>query len=170
VKRRKFATAGALLAALLVAALAAASVNAATSAQKSAKAAGKGWELKAGHKNSKGQNLPAKKVGVGQFQATQGKMPKFINSPTPANATAILAHDKRIPGKLGSKGSIGSKGAAQARSAAAFIPQAHSLPITHANYTSAKGLNAFNQASVGGYTDTPPDQALAEATGSCSKP
>ena len=169
-KRRKFATAGALLAALLVAALAAASVNAATSAQKSAKAAGKGWELKAGHKNSKGQNLPAKKVGVGQFKPTQGKMPKFINSPTPANAKAILSHDKRIPGKLGAKGSIGSKGAAQARSSAAFIPQAASLPVTHAvagtDYAvAAKGLNAFNQDSVGGYIDTPPDQALAEGNG-----
>jgi hypothetical protein len=170
VKRRKFATAGALLAALLVAALAAASVNAATSAQKSAKAAGKGWELKAGHKNSKGQNLPAKKVGVGQFKPTQGKMPKFINSPTPANAKAILSHDKRIPGKLGAKGSIGSKGAAQARSSAAFIPQAASLPVTHAVAgtdfsAAAKGLNAFNQGSVGGYIDTPPDQALAEGNG-----
>jgi len=161
VKRRKFATAGALLAALLVAALAAASVNAATSAQKSANAAGKGWQLKAGHKN-----LPAKKVGVGQFKPTQGSTPKFINSKTPANAKAILSHDKRIPGKLGPKGSIGSKGAAQARSAAAFIPQAHSLPVTSKKYAgSAKGLNAYDQDSAGGYIDTPPDQALAEGNG-----
>jgi len=159
VKRRKFATAGALFAAaLLVAALAAASVNAATSAQKSAQVAGKGF--KAGPKSQ-----AAKKVGVGQFKPTQGSMPKFINSPTPKNAAAILSHDKRIPGKLGPKGSIGSKGAAQARSAAAFIPQAHSLPVTHATYTSAKGLNAFDQDSVGGYIDTPPDQALAEGNG-----
>jgi hypothetical protein len=134
-------------------------VNAATSAQKSANVAGKG--IKVGPKVQ-----GAKKVGTGQFKPTKGSAPKFINSPTPANAKAILSHDKRIPGKLGPKGSIGTNGAAtQATSKAAFIPQAHSLPVTHATYTSAKGLNAFDQDSTGGYIDTPPDQALAEGNG-----
>jgi len=159
VKRRNFAAAGVFLAALLVAALAAASVNAATSAQKSANVAGKG--IKAGPKVQ-----GAKKVGTGQFKPTQRSAPKFINSPTPANAKAILSHDKRIPGKLGPKGSIGTNGAAtQSLSAPPSIPRAHSLPVTHASYTSAKGLNAYDQGSTGGYIDTPPDQALAEGNG-----
>ena len=154
-KRRNFAAVIAFGAALLVAALAAASVSAATSSQQVRN------QVKLGPKPQ-----AARKVGTGQFAARQGKMPKFINSPTPANANSILQHDRRIPGKLGPKGSIATKGAAQqSRSASAFIPHAPSLPITHASYTAAKGLNAFDQDFTGGYIDTPPDQALAEGNG-----
>ena len=102
-KRRKFAPA-VFLAALVVAALAAASVSAATSSQKSTKAAGKGWELKAGHVNDKGANLPAKLAGTGQFKSTPPTKVKFINSPTPSNSKSILSHDRGIPGKLAKSG------------------------------------------------------------------
>src|SRR5689334_10050436 len=103
VKRRKFAPA-VFLAVLVTAALAAASVSAATSSQKSAKAAGKGWEFKAGHVNSKGTNLPAKLAGTARYKSTPPSQPKFINSPTPANAKSILSHDRGIPGKLAKNG------------------------------------------------------------------
>src|SRR5690348_14381133 len=136
--------------ALLVAALAAASVSAATSSQKSTKASGKGWELKAGHVNSKGQNLPAKLAGTGQFKPTKPNQPKFINSPTPANAKSILSHDKAIPGKLGANGGKAPSGSAASGPGAPFIPHAHSLPIVSKSYAAqAKGLNAYNQDSVG---------------------
>jgi len=142
---------------LLVAALAAASVSAATSSQKATKASGKGWELKAGHKGK-----PATKVGTGQFKPTAPHQPKFINSPTPANANAILQHDRGIPGKH-----AGNKAPnAQTGPNAPFIPHAHSLPITHQNYAGSKtGLTAFQQEQAGGYIDTPPDQGLAEGNG-----
>jgi hypothetical protein len=153
--------------ALLVAALAAASVSAATSSHKSAakaSVAGKGWELKAGHVNSKGQNLPAKLAGTGQFTPTQPVQPKFINSPKPSNSASILAHDRGIPGKLVKNG--GKAPNAAAGPGAPFIPHAHSLPIVSKSYAAQKpGLNAYNQDSTGGYTDTPPDQALAEGNG-----
>jgi hypothetical protein len=171
VKRRNFAAALVFLAALLVAALAAASVSAATSSQKTTKAAGKGWELKAGHVNDKGKSLPAQKVGVGQFKPTAPNQPKFINSSTPSNANSILKHDRAIPGKLGVKGGGKAPGAPGAPAApgapqAVFVPHAHSLPITNKKYAAqSPGLNAYNQDSVGGYTDTPPDQALAEGNG-----
>jgi hypothetical protein len=119
VKRRKFATAVAFGATLLVAALAAASVSAATSSTQPGKN-----NLKFGPKSQ-----AVKKAGTGQFKPVQGTKPKFINSPTPDNSKAILAHDRRIPGKLGPKGSIGTNGAAtQAKSV--FVPHAHSLPIS----------------------------------------
>jgi hypothetical protein len=155
VKRRKFATAVAFGATLLVAALAAASVSAATSSTQPGKN-----NLKFGPKSQ-----AVKKAGTGQFKPVQGTKPKFINSPTPDNSKAILAHDRRIPGKLGPKGSIGTNGAAtQAKSV--FVPHAHSLPISSQGVTAAaKGLNAFDQDFAGGYTDTPPDQALAEGNG-----
>jgi hypothetical protein len=170
VKRRKFAPA-VFLAALVVAALAAASVSAATSSQKSAKAstAGNGWELKAGHVNSKGQNLPAKLAGTGQFQPTTAKQPAFIGTKgnyagLPTNHNSILSHDRGIPGKLAKSGGKAPSGAAAP--SAAVIPHAHSLPIVSKTYAAqAKGLNVYNQDSVGGYTDTPPDQALAEGNG-----
>jgi len=166
VKRRKFATVTVLLAALLVAAAAAASVSAATSSHKAASASGKGWQLKAGHVRN-GQNLAPKLVGTGHFQPTAPQQPKFINSPTPSNAHSILQHDRAIPGKLGPSGKASSKAASSTAGAAPIgPPHAHSLPITSAKYdASAKGLNAFDQASTGGYTDTPPDQALAEGNG-----
>ncbi len=158
-KRRKFATAVAFGAALLVAALAAASVSAATSS------------TQAGHNNLKfgPKKQAVKKAGTGQFKPAQGKKAKFINSPTPSNANAILKHDRRIPGKLGPKGSIGTNGAAgEARSV--FVPHAASLPVAPAvagtDYSvRARGLNAFDQGFAGGYIDTPPDQALAEGNG-----
>jgi len=157
VKRRKFATAVAFGAALLVAALAAASVSAATSSTQTVRN-----NIKLGPKAQ-----AVKKAGTGQFKPVQGSMPKYIDSPTPDNAKAILAHDKRIPGKLGPKGSIGTNGAAGlSRAAASFIPHATSLPVTHRNVVAAaKGLNAFDQGFAGGYIDTPPDQALAEGNG-----
>jgi hypothetical protein len=155
------------LAALVVAALAAASVSAATSSHKSAakaSVAGKGWELKAGHVNSKGQNLPAKLAGTGQFKSTPPVQPKFINSPTPSNSKSILSHDRGIPGKLAKNG--GKAPNAAAGPSAPFIPHAHSLPIVSKTYAGqAKGLNAYNQDSSGGYTDTPPDQGLGAGNG-----
>ncbi len=164
-KRRKFAPA-VFIAVLVTAALAAASVSAATSSQKSAKAAGKGWELKAGHVNSKGQNLPAKLAGTARYQATKPNQPKFINSPTPSNAKSILSHDRAIPGKLGKNGSKAPSGSAASGPGAPFIPHAHSLPIVSKKYAAqAPGLNAYWQDAVGGYTDTPPDQGLGEGNG-----
>jgi len=168
VKRRNLATAGAFLAALLVAALAAASVSAATSSHKAASVSGKGWQLQAGH-TKHGQNLAPKLIGTGQFKPTAPHQPKFINSPTPSNANAILQHDRLVPGKLGPDGKLSSKAGASAGAApsAAFTPHAHSLPITSNKYdASAKGLNAYSQDAFGaGYIDTPPDQALAEGNG-----
>ena len=158
---------------LLVAALAAASVSAATSSQKTATksaTAGKGWELKSGHVNSKGQNLPAKLAGTGQFQPTTAKQPAFIGTKghyagLPSNNASILAHDRGIPGKLGkSGGKAPSSGAAPS---AAATPHAHSLPIVSKLYAAQKpGLNAYSQDAFGaGYIDTPPDQGLGEGNG-----
>src|SRR5437763_6227773 len=142
---------------LLVAALAAASVNAATSSQKATKASGKGWELKAGHKGK-----PATKVGTGQFKPTAPHQRKFINSPTPANANAILQHDRGIPGQHARNKAPN----AQTGPNAPVIPHAHSLPISHQNDAGSKtGLTAFQQEQAGGYIDTPPDQGLAEGNG-----
>src|SRR5581483_10909919 len=165
VKRRKFAPA-VFLAALVVAALAAASVSAATSSHNSATAAtaGEGREMKAGHVNSKGANLPAKLAGTAQYKASPPSQPKFINSPTPSNSKSILSHDRGIPGKLAKKGPSGASSASGP--GAPFIPHAHSLAITTHKYAAqAPSLNAYNQDSVGGYTDTPPDQGLGEGNG-----
>jgi len=172
VKRRNFAVAGTFLVALLVAAVAAASVSAATSSPKAATAAGKGWEFKAGHVNSKGKNLPTQKVGTGQFAPSAPHQPKFVNSPTPqqkqdagANKSGAT-HDRVIPGKLGPSG--GKKApSTPSGQAPVNVPHPHSLPITSKNYAAQKpGLNAYSQDSTGGYIDTPPDQALAEGNGS----
>jgi len=162
VKRRKFATVTVVLAALLVAAAAAASVSAATSSHKAASAKGPGYQAKNNHKNA-----PPKLLGTAQFVPTVGQQPKFINSPTPSNAKAILQHDRVIPGKLGPGGKASSKAASSTAGAVPIgPPHAHSLPITSAKYdASAPSLNAYNQVSAGGYTDTPPDQALAEGNG-----
>ena len=161
-KRRKFATAVAFGAALLVAALAAASVSAATSSTQTVRN-----NVKLGAKPQ-----AVKKAGTGQFKAVQGTKPKFINSPTPDNANAILKHDRRIPGKLGPKGSVGTNGAAGlSRAAASFIPQAHSLPITHQNaVASAKGLNAFDQDSPAGTSTHRRTRHWPRATATCSRP
>src|SRR5262249_6835109 len=146
VKRRKFATAGALLVTLLVAALAAASVSAAASAPKTATATG--------------SKLAGKlsKVGTGQFKPTAPHQSKFINSPTPANANSILKHDRGIPGKHGpNSGPVGNSSSGSSAAQAPFIPHAHSLPITSAGYAgSTPALNAFSQDTFGaGYIDTP---------------
>lgn len=165
-KRRNLATAAAFLVALLVAALAAASVSAATSSHKAASATkGPGYQAKAGHKNDRGANVPAQLIGVGKFKPTAPHQPKFINSPTPSNATAILSHDRGIPGKLGPSGKASSKAAVAPSST--FVPHAHSLPITSKQYAAQKpGLNAYSQDAFGaGYIDTPPDQGLAEGNG-----
>src|SRR5262249_14534811 len=138
VKRRNFAVAAAFVASLLVAAIAAASVSAATSSHKATSANGKQF-------NAKPQ--AAKNVGVGQVKPTAPHQPKFINSPAPANATAISKHDRLIPGKLGPKGAKAPGAAAGAAPAAPFIPHAHSLPITSQKYTAKPGLNAYNQDS-----------------------
>lgn len=152
-KRRKFA-AVAFFAALLVAALAAASVSAATSSHKAASTAGKGVKL--GPKAN-----AAKLVGTGHFQNTQPNQPKFINAKGPANANSIRQHDRLKP-----TAPTRNAGAVGASSSAPAPPHAHSLPIITKSYAgSAKGLNAYDQATAGGYTDTPPDQALAEGGG-----
>ncbi len=175
-KRRKFAPAAAFLVVLLAAAVAAASVSAATSSHKSAKVAGKGYQKGPGHVNSKGANLPAKLVGTGQFKSTaphqvgfigtrlnKADLPSGPTTKTSGGNAGILSHDKVPYGKLGKSGGL-TPNAAVAPSVVG-VPHAHSLPITSHSYTSAKGLNAFSQDSAGGYTDTPPDQALAEGNG-----
>jgi hypothetical protein len=173
VKRRKIAPAAAFLAAMLVAAVAAASVSAATSSHKAASVSGKGWSKGPGHMHN-GQNLAPYKIGTAAFTPTKPNKPAFVGKKgddlktLPKNHSAILTHDRGIPGKISKKGLPGVPAGlnAGAAPAAAFIPHAHSLPITSAHYGgSAKGLNAYNQDSVGGYTDTPPDQALAEGNG-----
>jgi len=173
VKRRNFAAVGAFVLALLVAAVAAASVSAATSSHKAAQAAGKGWELKAGHVNDKGKNLPTTKVGTGQFAPSAPTQPKFVNSPTPVQKQDAGAnkngatHDRVVPGKLGPNG---GKKAPSTPSGAPIgpniVPHIKSLPIVSKSYAAQKpGLNAYSQDSTGGYIDTPPDQALAEGNG-----
>jgi hypothetical protein len=158
VKRRKFATAVAFGVTLLVAALAAASVSSAASSQSAAT-----WTK--GPVKTQKLNAHASLKGTSKFaNAPVGKVP-FIPT-APANANAIKQHDRLIPGKLGPKGSLGSGGAVA--SGASAIPHAPSLPIVDAHKSPAAqnyGLNAYNQDSVGGYTDTPPDQALAEGNG-----
>jgi hypothetical protein len=157
---------------LLVAALAAASVSAATSAPKASKASGKGWEVKTFKKQA------VQKVGTGQFAPTGPKAPPFINKAGLAAladknsqfAKQVMGHDRAIPGKkLHSNPSGSSASSAAGAAAAPFIPHAHSLPIHHATSppvaAAVKGLNAYDQVSAGGYTDTPPDQALAEGNG-----
>jgi hypothetical protein len=176
VKRRKIAPAAAFLAVTLVAAVAAASVSAATSSHKAASVSGKGWSKGPGHVNSKGTNVPAAKIATSKFQPTKPSNPGFIGhkgdnvKTLPNNHSAILAHDRGIPGKLHGKQGLSSVpaglNAGAAPASTTFIPHAHSLPITKASYNgSAKGLNAYDQVSAGGYTDTPPDQALAEGNG-----
>jgi hypothetical protein len=171
VKRRKLVPAAAFLAVLLAAALAAASVSAATSSHKAASVSGKGWSKGPGHVNHKGQNLPAKLVGTGQFKSTKPNQPSFIGTKgnyagLPSNHSSILAHDRVPYGKLGASGKLSpNAGAAASSGSAPGPPSAKSLPITTASYLSKPGLNAYNQDSVGGYTDTPPDQALAEGNG-----
>jgi hypothetical protein len=171
VRRRKFATATAFLAALLVVAFAAASVSAATSSHKSAKVAGKGWSKGPGHVNSKGTNQPAQLVGTGQFKPAAPHQLQFIGTKgnyagLPGNHASILAHDKVPYGKLGASGKLAPNAGANVSPNSAITPSAKSLPIRSASgKASAKGLNAYNQDSVGGYTDTPPDQALAEGNG-----
>jgi hypothetical protein len=169
VKRRKFAPAAAFLAVLLVAAVAAASVSAATSSHKAASVSGKGWSKGPGHVNDKGQNLQPYSVGTAHFTPTKPNQPAFVGTKgnyagLPTNAHQILSHDKWIPGQHHGQVQGGATPNASV-SPSVFIPHAHSLPITSHSYTSAKGLNAYNQDSVGGYTDTPPDQALAEGNG-----
>jgi hypothetical protein len=165
VKRRKFATAAAFAVALLVAALAAASVSAATSSHKSTAVSGKGWSKGPGHTGKKGNSTP-QMVGTGLFKAGGAHPPVVVSrgNGTPANAKSIFAHDRIPPAKLHGKG--GASPSAGATPNAPFIPHAHSLPITtRGSAAAAKGLNAFNQESVGGYSDTPPDEALAEGNG-----
>ena len=150
-KRRKFATAAAFLAALLVAALAAASVSAATSSHKSAAVSGKGWSKGPGHSHG-GKQTP-KLAGTGQFTPTAPSPSHFIGTKgnyqgLPENHAAILSHDRQIPGKHGPNGQSGPQSAASP--GAPFIPHAHSLPITSANYSGSKpGLNAYSQDAFG---------------------
>jgi len=151
----------AFFAALLVAALAAASVSAATSSHKAASVAGKGVKL--GPKQG-----AAHLVGTGKFAAGKGNQP-FIGTPGgrvgPPNTPSILTHDRLKPTAPTRNASPNASVAPNASSSG--IPHAHSLPITSKGYSgSAKGLNAYSQYAFGaGYTDTPPDQALAEGNG-----
>jgi len=93
--------------------------------------------------------LVAGAVGVGVF--TSGGSQKAIQF----NNASILSHDRGIPGKLARSG--GKAPSSGAVASAPFIPHAHSRPITSKSYDAqAKGLNAYNKNSVGGYTDTPP--------------
>jgi len=169
VKRRKIAPAAAFLAVLLIAAVAAASVSAATSSHKAASVSGKGWSKGPGHSNSKG-NFPASKIATTAFSPGAVTPPKFIGTKgnkdsAGLNKSSVTTHDRGIPGKLQKLKIPGALSASASASAAVGVPHAHSLPITSSHPTSAKGLNAYNQDSVGGYTDTPPDQALAEGNG-----
>jgi len=164
VKRRKFATAGAFVVALLVAALAAASISSAASSQQSASLWSKPVKLPTGHKNARTGTHGMYKVGQSAFAPTAGKTPTFHPLPVAIQKGQLRHHDLRIPGKLGPNGSLGSHGAA----AAGAIPHAPSLPIQDAHAMPAAqnyGLNAYDQAVVGGYDLTPPDQALAEGNG-----
>jgi len=170
VKRRNFATAAVFFAALLVAALAAASVSAATSSQKTLPTKGPGYQKKAGHTSGRG-NLPngaktPQALGTAKFvPAPVHAVPAPVHA-APSNAQAVKQHDRAIPGKHGAKSAAAAGAGAAAAPNAPIIPHAHSLPITSASYSgSARGLNAYDQASVGGYIDTPPDQALAEGNG-----
>jgi hypothetical protein len=172
VKRRKFATAAVFYAALLVAALAAASVgSAASSKQGATSVAGKGFRAgpKAGAMHFAGQATFHGSAAKGALGLTQNG--------APGNVKAILAVDRKIPGKLGPKGSLGTAGAAGVSSGAAATPHAPNLPITHASYTAGLGLNSYDNESthpgicgvptinVCQDSSTPPDQALAEGNG-----
>jgi hypothetical protein len=165
---------------LLVAALAAASVSAAASPQPSTNKV-HGGKKGPGHAGKNGKQTP-QLVGTGQFANAGGKPVTLIGTPggkvAPANASAIMAVNRIPPGKLHrgtSKGSAAApavSAAAAAPAAAAdpshpaFTPHAHSLKIQSKKYAAqAPGLNAFDQESVGGYANTPPDNALAAGNG-----
>jgi hypothetical protein len=163
-----------LLLALLAAAVAAASVSAATSSQKAATHGG--ITARPGqYKDAHGNSVITKHVGTAAFTPTARTKPQFVNTKSANQREKASASANRlIPGKLGPKGFAGAKSAAPAAAAAGaaasspgvLTPHAHSLPIQNqASKASAKGLNAYDQASVGGYILTPPDQALAEGNG-----
>jgi len=177
-KRRKFAPAAVFLAGLLLVAVTAASVSAATrssaTAARTAPGPGQTVTFKTFNNqcgaalNVKGSSSCLKKKGTSGF-ASQGAKP-LPKLPAKAAIKTALAKQNRAlkvstrsqPPKRGTRASTSSFGL----KAAVVSPVAPSLPVvTHFGGTAVNGLNAYNQATVGGYEIAPSDNAICEGNG-----
>jgi hypothetical protein len=159
VKRRKFATAVALLAALLAVAFAASSVGAATSKSSAKKGRGQASRVLNNAHFAGGASFVNSGIKGSKVYQGKAKTKAFIDHPG--------VTDRGIPGKLKGK-KVGRSGGASAANAAAALaqPRAPSLPISERNYQPAViGLGSAEQWIYGGYALTPPDNALAEGNG-----
>jgi hypothetical protein len=159
-KRRKFAPAAIFLAGLLLAAVAAASVGAATSSPSQATSPA---AAPAGKVVNFTKHATVKPLGVRSFPAAAAKA-----LPKPNKASMSVAINKAVkaqklanrpmPPALATKAKKPSfqQPSFQLRSAAVAFPQTTSLPIvSHFSGLAVNGLNAFDQAAVGGYELTP---------------
>ncbi len=166
-KRRKFAPAAIFLAGLLLAAVTAASVGAANKspAQASAAAAvgpGKTVAPKGKAKLSKAGVTGG--VSAGAAGPTGPPVSKGAK-PSARQVTANTKVNRPMPPKKYFQSSAKTSSFRAAPAQISF-PTASSLPITtHFKGTAVPGLNALDQASVGGYELTPPDDALCEGNG-----
>jgi hypothetical protein len=110
-----------------------------------------------------------KNVGVSGFAATGakpiGKVPaKNALAPAIAKGVTIAKNTSR---PMPPKRATGAKTTSLRLQSSITFPQTTSLPIHQAGFvgTAINGLNAFNQATVGGYELTPSDATICEGNG-----
>jgi hypothetical protein len=108
------------------------------------------------------------RVGVSTFAG--GGAGKVGPLPTKQGLGAAIAKGTKTAAvasrAMPPKRATGAKAASLRLQSAITFPQATSLPIvTHFTGTAINGLNAYNQATVGGYELTPSDATICEGNG-----